>query len=240
MMPTEVLDALQEHFDEIWPLLDEPERDRLRTLLTTRSDDPERTARKIVRLVLAALPDDHPVREVFEDSVRFTGGDSGPDSDAWHATVVNAMDNLRRWTGQRAAPAAEPPPPPEHPGPEHPAPEGSTPPEGADDWLLAADSRTAAECAADGNDPLGPDLIRLTGRDGTVRLPSFQFDTASGRPLPTVVAVNRLLDASDDPRGVADWWLGANAWLDAVPARLLGTPDEHSLLPAARAEIAQW
>ncbi len=55
-----------------------------------------------------------------------------------------------------------------------------------------------------------------------------------------VVAVNRLLDADDDPWGVADWWLGANAWLDAVPARLLGTPGEHGLLAAARAEIAEW
>ena len=233
-MLTEVLNALREHFDEIWGRLDEPERERLRALLSTTSDDPERTARKIVRLVLAVLPDDHPVREVFEDSVRFAGAGTLPDVGVRNDAIVSAMATLRQWTEQwtvrSATPAATPPPPPD----------GPAPPEGADGWLLAAGSLTAAEYLAGGNDPGGPDLIRLTGRDGTVRLPSFQFDAASGRPLPTVVAVNRLLDASDDPRGVADWWLGANAWLDAVPAHLLGTPGERYLLPAARAEIAEW
>lgn len=209
---TDVLDVLREHWDEVQEYLDETAKAAVVTLLDTPAADPERTARRIARLVLAALPDGHPVRVPLEDSVRYsravhTGAIDG-------TAVLRALDLFR--------------------GP------SPVPPEDADDWLLAADSVSAADYRADGHDPADPDLIRLTDRQGAVRLPSFQFDGASGRPLPLVVAVNRLLDADDDPWGVADWWLGANAWLDAVPARLLGTPGEHGLLAAARAEIAEW
>ncbi|WP_406095484.1 hypothetical protein [Kitasatospora purpeofusca] len=212
MALTDVLDVLREHWDEVQEYLDETAKAAVVTLLDTPAADPERTARRIARLVLAALPDGHPVRVPLEDSVRYsravhTGAIDG-------TAVLRALDLFR--------------------GP------SPVPPEDADDWLLAADSVSAADYRADGHDPADPDLIRLTDRQGAVRLPSFQFDGASGRPLPLVVAVNRLLDADDDPWGVADWWLGANAWLDAVPARLLGTPGEHGLLAAARAEIAEW
>ncbi|WP_328958164.1 hypothetical protein [Kitasatospora purpeofusca] len=208
----DVLDVLREHWDEVQEYLDGTARAAVVALLDTPSADPERTARRIVRLVLAALPDGHPVRVPLEDSVRYsravhTGAIDG-------TAVLRALDLFR--------------------GP------SPVPPEDADDWLLAADSVSATDYRAGGHDPADPDLIRLTDRQGAVRLPSFQFDGASGRPLPVVVAVNRLLDADDDPWGVADWWLGANAWLDAVPARLLGTPGEHGLLAAARAEIAEW
>ncbi len=53
-----------------------------------------------------------------------------------------------------------------------------------------------------------------------------------------VLAVNRLLAARDDPWGVADWWLGGNAWLADVPAELLGEVDDEVLVRAARAETA--
>ncbi|GAA1397547.1 hypothetical protein GCM10009639_35130 [Kitasatospora putterlickiae] len=224
MTSDDVLATLRAHWDEIWELLDEPSRDRLRALAEDTTGDPERIARRIVRLVRATLPDGHPVRELFDDSTRFVrdrdGADvvvNGPASGS--AALVASVADLLRPT---------------------PAPAGPTPPDDADDWLLAADSVTATAYRAGGHDPADPGLIRLTDPQGTVRLPSFQFDDASGRPLPVVVAVNRLLDAADDPWGVADWWLGANAWLDAVPARLLGTTGEHTLLAAARAEIAEW
>ncbi|MFF2955139.1 hypothetical protein ACFVVU_27780 [Kitasatospora sp. NPDC057965] len=214
MVPEDVLAALREHWGEIWELLDEPSRAGLRALAADTTGDPERIARKVQRLVRAALPDGHPVRRLLDDNVRYARG--GGDVTASGTRVVSV--------GNLGAVLLGPP----------------TPPDDADDWLLAADSVTAADYRAGGHDPADPDLIRLTDRQGTVRLPSFQFDDDSGRPLPVVVAVNRLLDADDDPWGVADWWLGANAWLDAVPARLLGTAGEHTLLAAARAEIAEW
>ncbi|WP_380283669.1 hypothetical protein [Kitasatospora purpeofusca] len=222
MPPEDVLAALRAHWDEIREFLDAPSLAGLQALAEDTTGDPERVARRIVRLVLAALPDGHPLRELFDDSVRYARGDNGVrvgSKDIGSFTLQAGIAHLVR-------PASAAP--------------GASPPDDADDWLLAADSVTAAAYRAGGHDPADPDLIRLTDRQGTVRLPSFQFDGASGRPLPVVVAVNRLLDAADDPWGVADWWLGANAWLDAVPARLLGTAGERTLLAAARAEIAEW
>ncbi len=222
MALTDVLDVLREHWDEVQEHLDESARTSLLALLDAPSADPERTARKIARLVLAAVPDGHPVRAALEDSVRYSQAVRAELTD--REAVLRALALFRGAADPAPAPAAATP----------------SPPEDADDWLLAADSVSAADYRAGGHDPADPDLIRLTDRQGAVRLPAFQFDGASGRPLPVVVAVNRLLDADDDPWGVADWWLGANAWLDAVPARLLGTPGEQALLAAARAEIAEW
>ena len=77
-----------------------------------------------------------------------------------------------------------------------------------------------------------PGLIRLRASAGPEQLPAFQFD-AEGRPRPLVLAINAMLGAAADPWGVADWWLGPNPWLDAVPATLLGTGLDDQLLAAA-------
>ena len=55
-----------------------------------------------------------------------------------------------------------------------------------------------------------------------------------------VLAVNRLLDADEDPWGVADWWLGGNARLGAVPAQLLGRGHDDLLAAAARAVLVGY
>jgi hypothetical protein len=81
-------------------------------------------------------------------------------------------------------------------------------------------------------------LIRLERGDGVVQLPAFQFD-AAGRPIQIVLTVNRLLGAEDDPWGAADWWLGPNAWLGAVPADLIGQVDENVLLATAKAVVVE-
>jgi hypothetical protein len=85
-----------------------------------------------------------------------------------------------------------------------------------------------------GVEPEEPELIRLRPREGVEVLPAFQFD-GEGRPRPLVLTVNGLLGAAGDPWGVADWWLGPNLWLDAVPATLLGAGLDDQLLAAARA-----
>ncbi|MEU3661465.1 DUF3168 domain-containing protein [Streptomyces sp. NPDC032940] len=85
-----------------------------------------------------------------------------------------------------------------------------------------------------GVDPAEPELIRLRPGEGPEVLPAFQFD-GEGRPRPLVLTVNGLLGAAGDPWGVADWWLGPNLWLDAVPATLLGAGLDDQLLAAARA-----
>ncbi|MBW5483324.1 hypothetical protein [Streptomyces bambusae] len=101
------------------------------------------------------------------------------------------------------------------------------------DRLLAAPSLGDSEVLERGFDPYAPDLIRLRAVGGEVRLPTFQF-APGGAAAPVVRAVNALLGADSDPWGAADWWLSPNAWLDTVPARLIGTAEEHQLVQAAR------
>ncbi|WP_327674583.1 DUF3168 domain-containing protein [Kitasatospora sp. NBC_00458] len=233
MTPTQVMAALRDHWDEVWALLDDPTRTALLGLVERLPEDPERVSRKISRLLLAAGPQAYVLFGAStSDSVRFIPGPHEAPG------LLVALAVSLRELGRRTAPVLSEAggAPPADPASPRQADEQQL----ADDRLLATGNVTAAEYRAGGHDPADPDLIRLTDRQGTVRLPSFQFDGASGHPLPLVVEVNRLLDADDDPWGVADWWLGANSWLDAVPARLLGTPDERSLLAAARAEIAEW
>jgi hypothetical protein len=124
------------------------------------------------------------------------------------------------------------PPPDLQPDPPDPATTS------ADAMLLAAPALTAQQVRENGSDPDSDELIRLTAASGAVRLPAFQFGS-DGRPIRVVVKINRLLQADEDPWGVADWWLGANAWLNAVPADLLGQIDDELLTLAARAELVQ-
>lgn len=102
--------------------------------------------------------------------------------------------------------------------------------------LIRSPAVTADQIRAAGSDPADPLLIRLRSTSGGVTFPAFQFDPA-GRPITTVLMVNERLGADDDPWGVADWWLGDNAWLDAVPADLLGSSDDLLL---AAAEAVTW
>lgn len=99
--------------------------------------------------------------------------------------------------------------------------------------LLAAPALDMDTVLLGGTDPFVPELIRLRGRGGAVRLPSLQF-TAAHRPRPIVLAVNAILEADRDPWGAADWWLSVDARLDARPETLIGTAGEQQLLDTVR------
>jgi hypothetical protein len=105
----------------------------------------------------------------------------------------------------------------------------------ADARLLDAPALTADDLNAHGIDPDDPDLIRLDGVDGAARWPAFQFGD-DGAVFGVVREVNRILAASDDPFGAADWWLGGNGRLGDAPARLIGAVPDAELVAAARAE----
>ncbi|WEH19785.1 DUF3168 domain-containing protein [Streptomyces sp. VNUA24] len=118
------------------------------------------------------------------------------------------------------------------------SPAGSTPDPGVR-WASARDRLLAEPALTDtdlteifGVAAEHPELIRLRAPQGPERLPAFQFD-GEGRPRSLVLAVNAMLGAAADPWGVADWWLGPNPWLDAVPATLLGAGLDDQLLAAA-------
>jgi hypothetical protein len=123
--------------------------------------------------------------------------------------------------------------------PAGPAPTGGGPPRPEARWDSARDRLLAEPALTDtelteifGVAAEQPELIRLRVSQGPELLPAFQFD-GEGRPRSLVLAINAMLGAAADPWGVADWWLGPNLWLDAVPATLLGAGLDDQLLAAA-------
>ncbi|GAA2115568.1 hypothetical protein GCM10009759_60590 [Kitasatospora saccharophila] len=237
-MLVQLLRALREDWEAVWALLDADARRQLAALLADPGDDPVRAARSVQRLLKRALPAGHPLRGASgeSDSARYAeGGEDTPE--ALRAALAGLGGPVVIMTSEQGSVAGAVLAPPDAPAVARATDPG--PPLDSDERLLRA-SWTEAQCRSAGADPSGPDLIRLTVRQGRVVIPSFQFDRYTGDPLPAVLAVNRLLDADEDPWGVADWWLGRNAWLAGVPAELLGTVRESDLLPAARAELADW
>ena len=70
--------------------------------------------------------------------------------------------------------------------------------------------------------------------------PAFQIDFAHQRVAPVVAEVNRLLDAADDPWGVASWWISASSRLGGkAPRDIIGSADESDLMVLARAETSE-
>lgn len=86
-------------------------------------------------------------------------------------------------------------------------------------------------------------ILRRSGRLLGVKVqnrylyPAFQFDFGKQELREVAGDVNRLLEALEDPWGVASWWVTSNARLEgAAPRELLGTDRERDLLELASAE----
>jgi hypothetical protein len=174
-----------------------------------RAGDTRSASRRIVDVLVASLPRHHPVRRAATGGRRLAGP-----GDRW----TEVTERLAAIASFAAAARAD---------------------READAWLLETPTVPWAQVR-----DRADDLIRLTTPSGDgdgpgdddERAPAFQFD-ADGHPRPVVLEVNRLLDVQDDPWGVADWWLGGNAWLAGVPADLVGEIDDDLLVRAARAEL---
>ena len=67
--------------------------------------------------------------------------------------------------------------------------------------------------------------------------PDFQFDLERRQIFPVVEAVNRRLNAAQDPWGVASWWFSRHDRLGARPADLVGTRREDALSEVADAAV---
>jgi hypothetical protein len=209
--------ALAETWADVVGRLDDEQRVVLAGLLAeVLGDDVEvraEAALEIMRLLARVLPRDHPVRAAFAaESDRYAG--AALDWNPALRALSPHVPELRPLAGARQTPAEIQ--------------------QGAERWLLAAPALDAAEVRRRGADPQDPGLIRLSPPGAGTRLPAFQF-RADGQPHPVVAAINLLLDAGEDPWGVADWWLGPNAWIGAVPADVLGRLDDQILIEAARA-----
>ncbi|ACY96985.1 hypothetical protein [Thermomonospora curvata] len=214
----QAMTVLTQQWEDIVSRLPDDERAELTGLARelAAQSDPETAAEiaeEIADLLRSHLPVDHPFRQALRE-----GGDrwaSTAQTDFWpqlSETLWARLIDLQPTPEQIAAQIIE--------------------------RLLAAPALDAEQVRAQGIDPADSDLIRLNRADGTPQWPAFQFSDA-GAHLDVIREVNRILDAADDPFGVADWWLGENGWLGGVPARLLGDIEAEELIAAARADVAE-
>ncbi|HST83455.1 MAG TPA: hypothetical protein VLL08_17120 [Kineosporiaceae bacterium] len=210
----DLISALVDHWDDVLAQLPADVATDLNALvhrITTSPDDPDAitdAALELAPLLLTWLPLEHPVAIAARSGgYRLSSGRPG--------VVIAPALSARLSLILR----------PEPPGPEA-------------IWaaarrrLLGVPSLSLAEISARGQNPEQPALIRLERDDGTIQWPDFQFGP-DGAPLALVLRINQALNAEQDPWGVADWWLGANAWLDSVPAAAIGVLDDEVLLSVA-------
>jgi len=223
MSPFGVIRVLAEHWDEIRPSLRSSDVAFIEQALGSLPEEPapdvESVAADIGTILISRLPPGHRVLPLISGQMRLATADAPDVADP--AAWSQMLGLIRDIPGLRAAPEDADP---------------ETAPEDAESWLLAAPALTEEQVREQGGDPSRGDLIRLPARTGQIVLPRFQFGPV-GDPIPVVTAINRLLAVADDPWGVADWWLGRNAWLDAIPADLLGRVDDDLLVQAAQAEL---
>jgi len=232
-MLADVIEIIAAQWDDVLRHLSTDDRERLTALgqeFLAGADEASRydAAQEIVDTVAPALPADHPVRRaIASEGTKYAVGQLD-----WSLAAQTLRARLGT-AGLRLFVAGQP-----GAGPELSPAEPHDIVGEVQEWILAAPAVTEAQVRDRGLDPNAPGLIRLSGPRGDVRLPAFQFDPG-GHPYPVVIQINLLLDAGDDPWGVADWWLGPNGWIGAVPAESIGRLDDTLLVAAARAVYAE-
>jgi hypothetical protein len=224
----DVFSALAEHWAQTVAYLEPEDRQliqeaaRLTAAVAQGAGDTREARAAVLRLTMRLadrLPAAHPVSAVISGGTRLAPAAS---------ELLAVAETLDVIASLAAVSPASPSGSPEYDPDDPDDPMGQ---------LLAAPALTGEQVREGGTHPGLPGLIRLVSTDGVPRIPAFQF-SRSGHPIQVVLTINRLLDVEDDPFGVADWWLGRNAWLDAVPADLIGHVDDELLVRAARAELS--
>ncbi|HEY5017778.1 MAG TPA: hypothetical protein VII59_13485 [Streptosporangiaceae bacterium] len=220
---------LTEQWDDVIARLDGARGQELRGLIT-QIGGAEGTGAviRITQLLVSELPPEHPVRRALAEDDLYVGAPTD-----WAAlrdllVVVARTPDAEPVAGQDDASAPA--------GTVDETPAGILAEVTA--RLLRAPALTERDVRLRGADPADPGLLRLDRPDGGQQWPSFQF-AADGGPLSVVRTVNTLLGAETDPLGVADWWLGANPWLDGRPSDLIGDVPDEVVLRAARAVIEE-
>jgi hypothetical protein len=247
----DALTALAEHSDDVISRLDDARRRELRNLITEiGGDDHTSAVIRITQLLVGTLPPEHPVRRALAQGYLYS---SAPrDWSAIRAELIAEIVANSLYAEPDADQQHEPPPPAGDDadttagilgdGASAAASTASMAPEGilaaVTDRLLRAPALTEEEVRLRGADPADPALLRLDRPGGGRQWPSFQFGP-DGAPLRVVQIVNTMLGAEADPLGVADWWLGANPWLDGQPSDLIGHIPDELVLRAAHAVIEE-
>ena len=220
--------ALAEHWDDVISRLDAARGQELRSLIAELGGDGHTGAViQVAQLLVRELPPDHPVRRALSKGYLYASAQ--PNWPALRRDLLAAGEAAR---AVAAGPGDGPRDAPGESGGDDETPEDIL--AEVTGRLLSAPALTEEEVRRRGADPADPGLIRLDRPDGGQQWPRFQF-AADGGPPPVVRIVNTMLGADTDPLGVADWWLGANAWLDGRPGDLIGEVPDELLLRAARA-----
>jgi hypothetical protein len=226
--------SLTEHWDDVISRLTPARGQELRNLIAAiGGEDHTGAVVGITQLLVGELPPEHPVRRALAKGYLYTRAQA--DWPTVRADLLTAAGAVLAGT-----PYAEPG------NAQHDTSrlvaDGEQTPEGilaeVTGRLLRAPALTEEEVRRRGGDPADPGLLWLDRPDGGRQWPSFQF-APDGGPLRVVRAVNTMLGAETDPLGVADWWLGANPWLDGRPSDLIGDIPDDVLLRAARAVIEE-
>src|SRR5450756_2466665 len=229
MTVEDAMASLTEHWDDVISRLDAARGQELRNLIAEVGGAGHTGAViRITQLLVGELPPDHPVRRALAKGYLYASGQAD-----WPAVRQDLLAPAGAVLAGTTA--AGPGNGQDSPGP---VADDDETPEGilaeVTDRLLRAPALTEEEVRLRGADPGDPGLIRLDRPDGGQQWPSFQF-TRDGGPVRVVRIVNTMLGAETDPLGVADWWLGANPWLDGRPSDLIGDVSDELLLRAARA-----
>jgi hypothetical protein len=229
MAVEDAMALLTEQWDDVVARLGPAREQELRRLIT-QIGGAEHTGAviRITQLLVGGLPPDHPVRRALVEDDLYASART--DWLALHDLLVDvagtADAELVDRDGDVSAAAAD----------------GDATPESilaeVTERLLRAPALSKQDVLQRGADPADPGLLRLDRPDGGQQWPSFQFGPG-GSPLSVVRTVNTILDAENDPLGVADWWLGVNPWLDGRPSDLIGDVPDEVLLRAAQAVIEE-
>lgn len=217
---------LAEHWDDILAAVDVETAQRLVSLVAQSGDaDPVSTRAEIEDLLLESLDGDHPIVRLLSGQLKLQA-DIGPGAGM-------RLRDMQHWLRERVD---LPTPLPLWP-PILPEDDVGEPPywrelyERVRQRLLALPAYQEGQVSAHGVDVERLSLIRLIADDGTVWLPSFQFDGDVLAPRPEVVETNELLWADIDPWGAASWWVDPHAAIGAPPVELIGG-ERASWLPA--------
>jgi hypothetical protein len=253
--PDEFHRLLEEHWDRILAATEPETRSALVQLVLDADRDPQEVQADLEDLLLDVLPADHPVLAYMRDRPLLQAAvDDGP-------TLVDRQAWLRQALrlDVQARPPDEPAPPPEsgkssrlddqlqvEPG----SPARRDLMAEVRQGLLQVPSYDGDEVASWVGETA---LIRLPTRDGTLRVPAFQFlggPVGSGAtagtatlpapiaPRPVVVETNRTLWADRDPWGASSWWVYRHAAIGAPPVDLLGGEHED-WLPALAQRLGE-
>nr|AGS49288.1 hypothetical protein [uncultured bacterium esnapd2] len=219
---SEALTVLSRQWREIHVELEPGAAASLDALVKRLANEPhpvlaEECAHQIADLLSRSLSQDHPFRRALAGTTRRS------------LAAVHDPDTLLEWLQLTESLGAQV---------ELPYPRLEEVATRAAEWLLAEPALSAREVSASGQDPYAPFLIRLERPDGGEQWPAFQF-SPDGSPWAVVREINQILDAEDDPWGVADWWLGENHLAGAIPARLIGEIDDATLIELALDERSE-